>query len=355
MKLYAPLAHYNKHYRSALFPLLKPFVKGKGFSDEARMVLYGISEKDVTIVDALSDADVCVLPMSWNYYMQTQQQEAAYQLIAKAKEQRKEVWSFIAGDYGVRMPTFDNIIVFCLGGYQSQNKLGHRGMPVFIGDYLTEHNLSKNHLSIHYTEKPIVGFCGQANASKMKAFVNLLKVIWHNAKSVLGLHVFETEPLMATSYFRAQLLKRLQNHKGITANFILRKQYRAGVTGQKQTHKTTLEFYNNILESQYILCVRGGGNFSVRFYETLMMGRIPIYVHTDGLLPLSDNIDWKAHVVWIDTHEQHLVAEKVVSFHNKLTAEGFLKLCDNNRKLWEERLTLKGFFKTVAQKPYTIK
>jgi len=350
MKLYYPKSHYSKQYRSELFPLLKPFLKDEGFTDEARMAMYGISEKDITICENPNTAEVFVLPMSWNYYIQQDQIKVALEFIALAKGSGKMVWSFIAGDYGVKIPKFDNVIVFRLGGYQSQNLNGHLVMPVFIGDYLTEHKQLNHYLPSHYTKKPIVGFCGQADASKNKAFFDILKIMWHNSKSLLKLHVFETEPLIASSYLRAQILKRLGNHDGIDADFILRKHYRAGITAQKQTNKTTFEFYNNMLESQYVLCVRGGGNFSVRFYETLMMGRIPIYIHTDGLLPLSDVIDWKQHLVWVEPHERHLVAEKAVSFHNNLTPELFFKLCESNRKLWEEHLTLKGFFQLVMHR-----
>ncbi|MGE5943061.1 MAG: exostosin family protein [Flavobacteriales bacterium] len=350
MKLYYPKSHYNKQYRSELFPLLKPFIKGEGFTDEARMAMYGISEKDITICETPDTAEVFVLPMSWNYYTQQKQLTLALEFIALAKGVGKMVWSFIAGDYGVRIPKFDHVMVFRLGGYKSQNLNNHMAMPVFIGDYLTEHEQLNHYLPSDYSKKPIVGFCGQADASKKKAFFDVLKKMRHNSKSLLKLHVFENEPFISTSYLRAQLLKRLSNHDGIDENFILRKHYRAGITGQKQTHRTTFEFYNNILESQYVLCVRGGGNFSVRFYETLMMGRIPIYMHTDGLLPLSDVIDWKRHLVWVESHERHIVAEKVVSFHNNLTPELFFKLCESNRKLWEEHLTLKGFFQSVIQK-----
>ena len=35
-----------------------------------------------------------------------------------------------------------------------------------------------------------------------------------------------------------------------------------------------------MLASPYILCVRGAGNYSARFYEALALGRIPVLVNT---------------------------------------------------------------------------
>ena len=126
--------------------------------------------------------------------------------------------------------------------------------------------------------------------------------------------------------------------------FILRKKYRAGITTNKHTHKTTLEFYDNLKNSDYVVCVRGAGNFSIRFYEALAMGRIPVFINTDCALPFDNEIDWKKHVVWVEYNERHEVAEKVADFHRVLSEKDFIDLQLANRKLWEERLTLRGFF-----------
>jgi hypothetical protein len=124
----------------------------------------------------------------------------------------------------------------------------------------------------------------------------------------------------------------------------LRKKYRAGVTNEIDRQKTTKEFYDNIQDSQYVVCVRGAGNFSVRFYETLAMGRIPVFIDTDCLLPHKDSINWKDHVVWVDYRDRNLVAQKVANFHHSLDKEAFENLQQSNRRLWEEKLTLGGFF-----------
>ena len=95
------------------------------------------------------------------------------------------------------------------------------------------------------------------------------------------------EPLFASAYERAKLLSYFVKSDKVKTNFIYRENYRGGAITTEQRTKTTLEYYNNILESDYVLCVRGAGNFSVRLYETLMMGKIPVFVNTDCLLPLS--------------------------------------------------------------------
>lgn len=348
MKLYYPVDHYNAQYRRQVFPLLKAFIKHAGFTDAQRILGYGVSERVFIIVDTMRDADVVVLPMSWNYYVTTKQMAMAYGLIEEAEQANKPVWSINTGDFGVKIPYFENLVVYRQSGYVSNKQLGHTGFPSIIEDYVYKHQIEDRYLKSTYSLKPIVGFCGQTNASKLDASKEMIKQILRNLRSGMGFKNSEPQKILATSYLRASLLKELEDNRSIDHRFIKRKQYRAGITKNKETHDTTKAFYNNILESQYVLCVRGAGNFSVRFYETLMMGRIPLYVHTDGYLPLVDTIDWKAHVVWVDYKDRHKTSEILLAFHQQLDQDSLITLFKKNRKLWEEKLTLSGFFE--AQK-----
>ncbi|PVW16468.1 exostosin domain-containing protein [Marixanthomonas spongiae] len=349
MKLYYPTSHYDPRFRREVFPLLKPFIKGKGFTDEARIKLYGVSETDFQLVETITEADVVVLPMAWNYYVKNRQLPKALECIEAAKASQKQVWSYNAGDFGVKIPEFDHVKVFRFSGYRANGQKGHCGMPVFITDYLTQHYEEEAFLKKHYSPKPVVGFCGQADDRVLTTGKELFRTLFYLMQSKLGLRAEEPQTVGSTSRLRAALLKTLERSDVIADNFIKRKQYRAGVTKNKAQHRTTKEFYDNILQSDYVLCVRGAGNFSVRFYETLMMGRIPVYIDTDGYLPLQDTIDWRNHVVWVDYNERHQVAQKVKAFHDALSAPDFIALQQSNRTLWKEKLTLGGFFKELVK------
>jgi len=51
-------------------------------------------------------------------------------------------------------------------------------------------------------------------------------------------------------------------------------------------------FKTNLLANQYNLCTRGNANWSLRFFETLAYGRIPVYVESGGRLPWDQAIDY---------------------------------------------------------------
>lgn len=345
MQIFYPFEHYKKNCRGQLFPLLKPFVKNENFTDEQRIKLYGVSAKDYEFTNSLSTAEIVILPMSWNHYVQNKKLHLAKELIERAAGYHKTVWSWNSGDFGVKVPRYNNLKIFRMGGYMSRQQTGHCGMPVFIKDRLTEYQEEK-HFKFPYAQKPVVGFCGQARSSVLNAISEKLRIVLRNLQSNLNLSANEPQALIASTRLRAQLLNRLIKNELIEDQFIFRKKYRAGVSTAIEKEKTTNEFYENISSSLYVLCVRGAGNFSVRFYETLMMGRIPVYVHTDGFLPLYEEIDWKKHVVWIDYKDRNRIAEVIVDFHSKLNENSLKNLLESNRMLWEKKLTL-DFFKYI--------
>lgn len=352
MRIYYPQEHYDPQQRGALFPLLKAFIKAAGFTDTQRMALYQLHSKDCTFVKTMEEAELVILTMSWNYYQKHQCMPQALKLLQAAQELNLPFWSWNAGDFGVKVPVYPHLTVFRMSGYASQQRLGHRGMPVFISDRFKENYGSEQADYLDYSPLPQVGFCGQAISSQRNAYKEVIKIGLRNTLSRLGLKADEPQALLPASYLRAQLLRALQLHTGVNCDFILREQYRAGAKTAAEKEESTRAFYRNIRDNAYVLCVRGAGNFSVRFYECLMMGRIPLYVHTDGYLPLNDSIDWKKHLVWVDYAERAQLAEKLIAFHQALRPEEFVALQKSNRQLWESQLRMGGFFKQEYQKQF---
>lgn len=313
--------------------------------DAQRIEMYGVSEKDFEFTEQVEDADLVILTMAWNYYVKTKQTDLAISFVKECGILGKKVIAFNADDFGVRMPYFDNLLVVRSSGYKSKFSTNEYSLPPFISDPLKKYFETAEVIIRPYQAKPVVGFCGQANASFPNSTKEILNTALRNLRFYLGLSVQEPQQLLSTSFLRASVLRRLGKATEITSNFILRKKYRAGVKADKDKHQTTLEFYDNLRDSDYVVCVRGAGNFSVRFYETLSMGRIPIFINTDCALPLEEEINWKKHVVWVEYRERHLVAEKLIEFHKGLSEQEFIDLQLANRKLWEEKLRLGGFFK----------
>jgi len=111
-----------------------------------------------------------------------------------------------------------------------------------------------------------------------------------------------------------------------------------------QKNKYKLEFLNNIQNSDFTLCIRGTGNFSARIYEALALGRIPVFVNSGCLLPLSQEIDWREYCVWVEEPDIRMIDKIIEKYYANLDQDEFRQKQISCRKLWVEKLSFSGFF-----------
>ena len=343
INLYTSPEHYHPALRTYLHPLLRPFIgKPANFTDADRRAMYGLGEDDFKIVTDLHKARVAILPMAWNYYHYHDSLEAAFTFYERSRKAGLTMFSWNAGDFGVRVPDLEEGIVHRQSGYRSKLPPNHRGMPVFISDPLKHWYGQKDIFVRSRGEKPVVGFCGQVQRSLLKYTTDVLRTGWRNTRYHLRLSQNEPQWLYPSTLLRNRALASLERDLRVKTNFIKRTKYRAGVRTEEERQKTTLEFYDNMVESDSILCVRGGGNFSVRLYETLAMGRIPLFLNTDCLLPLPEEPKWKSVIVEAGQIDQ--LPNKIVSWYSNIGNEGFTESQKKARDFWLEQLSLKSFF-----------
>ena len=338
LKVYADKSHYQESDRYHLNDILKSL--WNDLPRERRIEIYGNRVDFFQSVDSIDEADYCLLPMKWNYYLDRGLVPMAKDAVETGKEAGKKVIIFSGGDFTANIP-FTDVIVFESSGYRSRRTLGKNQLFAFPGyhnDYLQFYREGK--LAIRKKGlKPVVGFCGQAGGSPFDfAFRQLMNWLKRGLFTI-GLLRWEPPPF-ETTRFRNRILSILSTSYLIESNFLIRARYRAGVTQASKDpfHSSRLEFVNNLINSDYIVCIRGGGNFSIRFYEALCMGRIPIFVDTDCILPFDHMIDYRKYCVWVDQKEIPMIAEKVADFHASISPGEFEDLQVACRQLWVDRL-----------------
>ena len=350
MKVYIAHKDIPIQNKKSLFILARPFLNNNkwqfnplDFEDVDLFVNDFQYELDV------NQADVILIPFSVNFYFRSNKQSFLNDINLICQSRNIKAYAYVGGDFGIEFPEFSNIIYFRQGGFKSKLSTQNKGFPVALSDHFHRLFELENPLPNKKKNLPIVGFCGHATNSNIKRFKEIVKCILENGKRLVKNPLNKVyEPLFASAYERALLLNSFEKSDKLITNFIYRKNYRAGALTEKERTETTLEYYDNIASSDYVLCVRGAGNFSVRLYETLMMGKIPIFVNTDCLLPFEHQIDWRKHVVWIDWSERKNIAELVADFHSSLSADEFVHLQINNRKLWKETLSVEGILEMIS-------
>lgn len=328
--------------------LLKAFAND--FSQQEREIKFGSRARYFTLCSELTDADYYVLPMNWEFYESNKLINMVIENVEIAKKANKPVIVFNSWDFPAKLP-FSSAIVLETAGYYSRRYFGNNlrlGLPAFIGDYLPMYCDNKI-IQSPARKKPSVGFCGQASRNYTEFLYRELRRKMRSALFHLGAINVEPPPFETTK-FRGDVLDKLASSTLLDTHFVLRNKYRAGYHAPKKDpkHSTRMEFIQNILDTDYTVCMRGGGNFSVRFYETLSLGGIPVFVNTDCLLPFCDQINYSDYFVWVDMPEISMIDQKIIQFQRRFANEGLFNAQRKCRELWEEYFSMGGYFYNLA-------
>ncbi|RAJ16999.1 exostosin domain-containing protein [Olleya aquimaris] len=330
LKLYTNTNFLTETYRRQVFPLLFDLVFKK---NDTLLSKY-------QLVAAIEDADVVVFPADYAVFLK--QKHACTTLLHLAKQHQKPIWIYTAGDYGFTN-YIPNSYTFRLGGFDSQLDTNTFVIPSFINDPYDTF-LPQGFSALKKDSTPSIGFVGHAQSGfkkYVKEYTNHLK---YRIKRAFNVILADQQSFYPSSIKRAKYLSQLAVNDQLNTQFILRHHYRAGSQSELTQKESSKQFYDNMFNNAYTLCLRGVGNFSVRFYETLAVGRIPILINTDCRLPLSSKIDWSKHCLIIEEKGKVPIAEQILKFHNSLTETAFENLQTSNRDLWLNTLRREPYF-----------
>lgn len=146
---------------------------------------------------------------------------------------------------------------------------------------------------------------------------------------------------------RARVVRSLQTRHTIQSDLRLRP-LGALVDGRYWLESDESEyrygFYRSIYRNLYSICCRGTENYSIRFYETLCLGRIPVVVDTDIRLPFDDVIDYGKHCLILSKAQAGRASRLIAEHHARHTPRQLSLQQMANRRLWETHLSPGPFY-----------
>lgn len=287
----------------------------------------------------LERAEVAVLPSGWdNYARDPVWREAARAYLDRARAAGMPLAVFYVGDSTEPLP-LPGAHVWRTSLLRSRRGEREHVLPAFACDVARD--LGGTPAPREWRPTPVVGFCGYAPDARPAGRARAA------ARRLLG------RPGHPAS-IRTEACRRLARSAGVATRFTFRPAYWAGAVAPDggldyAVMRTAREaFVRSLVDSDYVLAVRGGGNFSVRLYEALSCGRVPVFLDTDCVLPREDAIDWRSLCVWVDRSDLPRIGELIVSAHAALGPDGFLERQAECRRAFVDWLTPEAFFRGLV-------
>jgi hypothetical protein len=300
---------------------------------------------------SLESADFAVFPAEFQRCNNPARRPLLSEFAKLAARASKQTIVFTGGDLEHSLPDFDGY-EFHTSLYRSNLRKNCFAMPATIGD-IVEEELGGRLPVLRKEQVPSVGFCGFAPPLAMsvskESFKEHTRDLMYAAGLLSGTHVGYAP--------RAKVIRTLKRAWRTRTNILLRGRspftWAFGILTQDKSEADPAmqrrEYLDNLLSSPYTLCVRGRGNYSLRFSEALCCGRIPVFVNTDCVLPLENVIDWKNYCVWIEERDIPHIDAIIAEFHAALSDTQFQELQLACRKLWLDYLSPESFMRNLSK------
>jgi hypothetical protein len=303
----------------------------KGWGD------YRGNARSFLTLTSVEESDVAVLPFDWKFALRDSRlRDVAEQAAERSARAGKKLVVFFFDDSEEEVP-LENSLIFRISLQRGQRN-NEFAFPAWIHDYAGTALDGATPVRPKWSV-PTVGFCGFVgyrllpDESFGRRWRSRLRTIYRRFPS---------------KTIRERAVELLRKERRVDTNFFLRDNFYAGALGSGDPlalERAQQVFVNNLIASDYVLCARGGGNVSYRFYETLAMGRLPLFIDTNCELPYSWEIDYSSYGVFLDESQLEDIGDKLVSFHDGLNGADFVGMQRECRKLWVERLSPLGFFR----------
>ncbi len=329
MKLHCPLPVEGTEVHPFFYFRYVPEAKVSGLFKESLPPNYFGTEAQY--VGDVANADAIVLPNNFRIINAAASSYIQY-WADKGNEFKIPLYIFSFGDFTDLLKFDPRVNVFRLSMYRSESTKQDISTPTLTED------IGREGLALRKkNDVPVVSFCGQAGYKKPLQWIKYyLKLLRYAAAPERRLGV----------YWRRRMMSACRGSEDIDTNFIIRKSFSgAHSTIELEPTRARTEFIGSIRDADFVLAPKGDGNYSNRFLEALSMGRIPVVVDTDIVLPFDDRIDYSRIMVRVPMGEVSNTPQYIRAFYDALTEEEWQERQKEARHIFETYLRQDSFFR----------
>jgi len=262
-------------------------------------------------------ADMVLMPYN-HHVLLTRFPEMLEQGIAEAR--RRKVLLLVDSAIDINYDAPPDSVILRYGGYRFLQKPNEMYLPLYADDLLERYCGGALELR-DKSSTPTVSFVGWTHLPLLQEVRAVAKDI---PQRMLGIVSARRRSMRKGIFLRRKALKLLEASTAVRAHIVRRKSYSGYLDREEdEIQQVRKEFVDTLLNSDYALDVRGDTNGSMRLFEALSLGRIPVIVDTARPLPLSHTLDYRQFSVLVDIRELSHLPERIAAFHASLSPEVF--------------------------------
>ena len=308
-----------------------------------------INQARYTEVDSIQDCQIAIYPYRAFQPETLEPDLRVYDAASTAERFGKPLIIDATCDSDVALNIPSAYILRC-GLYQSLQQPFETESP-FWSNYRTKKALDALTIKMAKGKKPVVGFCGTtastgklANLSKFLVPIPVVKSTLSQGKLARQVDIRIKEGMSLK--LREKAMELLSLDRRIDTCFDVTNTHQSYYC-KDDTNRIILEnlFVENSQKSDYVLCVRGTGNYSGRFYMALNAGRIPIVLDTDLVIPCEEQLE----IVKIPLNSLEQIADIVLEHFETKTEAELQTIKAHNRQVYQQFLAPDKFFPNFLQ------
>ena len=291
------------------------------------------------------EADFAILPFDGSHLINTQSelqrhcQQFAKQFVQIASRHGLKTIVLVNSDLNCSIALPD-IIVLRTSLNRRYRNVNEYALPAWHED-LRRRVSGADKERREFRIKPSIGFCGQVAMIRPKS-TRRIKILLQRLVRVFGGYLDHNDGV----YLRRAAIDILHREPDIQKNFIERHDYFGGsLKNPAISDVVRTEYVDNLLNSDYALCIRGYGNFSFRFFEAMSLGRIPVLLDTQCVLPYDFLHDYHEYCLIVPEDRIRELPRMLLEFHRRFDAATFLEMQFRIGDFWQRWLSPQGFFR----------
>ncbi len=313
---------------------------------------YELFPAEFQVVGSEKAADAVVVPHNWADYP-VEMQRALMRSVTRRFQDGIPTILFYPAETDERIDWPRGLLVFRYNLYRSKRSPSEYPLPVWCNDFCACYD-SLDFSLRRWKPRPSVGFCGYAPPLGIKLSGAKLRSTLRYFLYRLGM--VPSLKISVGHAPRAAAILALRKSRQIMCRFLIRDFFAyGGQWGQlrpggsfESARALRLEYAANMVSSDYALSVRGVTNTSIRCYEALSCGRIPLFVDTDCRLPGDFAFDWHFIMPWIRERDIPNIGKQLAEYHAALDETQFAELQKRCRQAYEQWIAPEGFFSRLA-------